>query len=905
MTKKHIEADLLQYQLPEEFEVNPQEKPSSHWVWDEGHSKIEVVDGRRKSDQICVNRIRGEVDSWRDNGYAGSSQTTKDLFHWWFLETRQTVLFGSYSPYFVQREAIETLIYLLEVKGVKDVFSLLGEFGDIEGTQFEQIGFHLIHDKDQNPTIVFDDETAPFGLPQDGLRRFAVKAATGAGKTMIMAYIVAWCVFHSTREKGSTQAQNFLLLAPNVIVFERLKKDFENGKIFTDLSMTPTGWKFPLQVILRGDSTEPQGKHSLVLTNIQQLYDTQDKKKKKISNPIQAILGAAPKQNLTNARPMIDRVKGMKRLMVMNDEAHHVWDDKLKWNEILKSIHAEGDGLTAWLDFTATPKMMNGFFFPWVVTDYPLGQAVEQQIVKFPVIIKQDKEVDEPTIANAQDAVEKYEFWLRAGVKRLREHEKVYGPISTAKPLMFVMCEDTSHADAIGKWLFDKRSGCGFKEEEILVIHTNKEGEITAADLDKLRDQANSVDDPSNKVKVIVSVLILREGWDVKNVSIVLGLRPGTAKSGILPEQAVGRGLRLMQNIAGRQILEVMGTPSFRRIVQELKVDGVPIGAGSKHPDGVYILPVKEKENFNIEIPRTSSRLTRKLQKIEELDVASIPAIYGDSDFQVGKDLVKLQIEAMHTGGKLDEHLMDLTVFRIASDAITLIAQKTSEIANLVHDHSKMYPIVKNYIRTQCFGSEHDPDTDDMKIFLSSTAHRNRIAEVIAASIGKLITVEQNVEFHAASISMMKTSGFRWMRASLKCSKTVFNETPVWNNFESDFASNLDKWSDVTAFAALAETYTEFFVDYLKPNGAMGRYYPDFVVKQKVGKGFKYFVIETKGRVFEGTIEKDKAMESWCKQVSLQGDSWQYFRVNQDWYEPRASSGKFIIFQDLVDELNA
>jgi type III restriction enzyme len=141
------------------------------------------------------------------------------------------------------------------------------------------------------------------------------------------------------------------------------------------------------------------------------------------------------------------------------------------------------------------------------------------------------------------------------------------------------------------------------------------------------------------------------------------------------------------------------------------------------------------------------------------------------------------------------------------------------------------------------------------------------------------------------------------MRSTAKCEKTIFNQTPVWNNFESAFALGLDKWSDIDAFAALAETFTEFFVDYLKPNGAMGRYYPDFVVKQKIGNAFKYFVLETKGRVFEGTIEKDKAMESWCEKVSLEGESWEYFRINQDWFEPLSSSGKFVTFQDLIEEL--
>lgn len=131
------------------------------------------------------------------------------------------------------------------------------------------------------------------------------------------------------------------------------------------------------------------------------------------------------------------------------------------------------------------------------------------------------------------------------------------------------MAEKTGYADAIGQHLVDAH---GFKENQVLVIHTDTTGEVTKADLDKARIAANEIDKPTNKIRAIVSVMILKEGWDVQNVSVVLGLRPfGTA---ILPQQVIGRGLRLMdRTVIGpdrTQTLEVLGT---RNLLETLKAN--------------------------------------------------------------------------------------------------------------------------------------------------------------------------------------------------------------------------------------------------------------------------------------------------------------------------------------------
>ena len=119
--------------------------------------------------------------------------------------------------------------------------------------------------------------------------------------------------------------------------------------------------------------------------------------------------------------------------------------------------------------------------------------------------------------------------------------------------------------------------------------------------------------------------------------------------------------------------------------------------------------------------------------------------------------------------------------------------------------------------------------------------------------------------------------------------KTIFNYVATYNDFERSFAAFLDRAEDVARFAALGTTEqrnsaTTFRIDYLKPNanGAVGFYYPDWVVVQKAESGEVNWIVETRGRVWPDTAEKDAAAREWCKRVSeATGKPWKYTRINQ------------------------
>src|SRR5262245_47351014 len=194
---------------------------------------------------------------------------------------------------------------------------------------------------------------------------------------------------------------------------------------------------------------------------------------------------------------MLERLKELQDLVVLNDEAHHVHDEELVWSQSLLGIHrALPKGLAVWLDFSATPKDQNGMYFPWTVCDYPLAQAVEDRIVKAPLMVTREDDPRQPSkdpenVTSENDA-EKYGYWLRAAVARWKEHEKVYKKLGQ-KPVLFIMAEKNAYADKLGEYLW-KTKEFGFKESEVLVIHTDTAGEITKKDLEKAREAARDID---------------------------------------------------------------------------------------------------------------------------------------------------------------------------------------------------------------------------------------------------------------------------------------------------------------------------------------------------------------------------------------------------------------------------
>ena len=213
--------------------------------------------------------------------------------------------------------------------------------------------------------------------------------------------------------------------------------------------------------------------------------------------------------------------------------------------------------------------------------------------------------------------------------------------------------------------------------------------------------------------------------------------------------------------------------------------------------------------------------------------------------------------------------------------------------AKLTLRFAELYPKVKTYVESYCFGGHVDLSETKIRAHLSSLPIREGVAKYLAKEIGKILLETREIEFENADFRLSSTRPFAWRRnlPPLEAKKTVFNFVATYNDFERRFAEFLDQATDVLRFAALGtteqgESSTQFRVDYLKPSGAIGFYYPDWVAVQKTPDGEVNWIIETKGRVWEGTSEKDDAIRRWCEQITKKtGKPWRYQRIQQTTFD--------------------
>ena len=589
--------------------------PSVRWF--PAHESLRDT-GYAKLIPPLVHRVRERVKTWRDDGYRGAPETSRSLLNWWFNTPHLLEGAGGeiseFQYYFAQREAMETVIYLYDVVGVKDKYDLM---------RFDSSG------------------AISTGMFDETWRRFVLKMATGTGKTKVMSLAIAWSFFHKLYESDSELARNFLVIAPNIIVLDRIYHDFQGLRIFFADPVLPNNgfdgrnWRDDFQLTLhRQDevrATRPTG--NIFLTNIHRVYSSdQSPPSPDDDNTMDYFLGRRPTGATTDSKVDLgDIVREVDELMVLNDEAHHIHDPKLAWFKSIEDIHnrllQKDSELALQVDVTATPKHNNGAIFVQTVSDYPLVEAVSQDVVKHPVL------PDAPSrakLVERQSAkyTEKYADYLELGViewrKAYAEHEKL-----DKKAILFVMTDDTRNCDEVADYLENRYPDL---KDAVLVIHTQKNGEISEAasgkkkeELEKLRKQANEIDSMASPYKAIVSVLMLKEGWDVKNVTTIVGLRAYSAKSNILPEQTLGRGLRRMYTGKVNECVSVIGTEAFMDFVESIQAEGVELerramgeGTDPKTPLVVEVDNDNDKKDINaldISIPKANRASLSRIQK--------------------------------------------------------------------------------------------------------------------------------------------------------------------------------------------------------------------------------------------------------------------------------------------------
>jgi len=354
---------------------SPYEEPKNYWQYNYQTRRFKLEDGRRPAGYTIasqnsksfddpgkfieiplVNQTRVRVKAWRKNGYLGVTGVTKRLLeHWHNQEEREFPFF------FCQLEAIETLIWL------------------IESHPSEKIGIDI---------------------PSDGgaFKRLCCKMATGSGKTIVMAMLIAWQILNKvTYPQDNRFSKAIFVVAPGLTVKNRLQvliPSIENN-YYEIFNIIPLGL---LDKLLQG---------KVLVRNWHVLnWETEEQIKKK-----KGVDKRGAKSDEAYVRDVLGELASFNNILVINDEAHHGWripaeskikgiskediEEATKWIGGLDRIH-RARGVITCFDFSATPFIPSGkrsseeALFGWIVSDFGLSDAIESGLVKTPRVVIRD-----------------------------------------------------------------------------------------------------------------------------------------------------------------------------------------------------------------------------------------------------------------------------------------------------------------------------------------------------------------------------------------------------------------------------------------------------------------------------------------------------------------------------------
>lgn len=561
---------------------SPFEEPKHHWSYDREKRLFSLKEGRRPAGYIIaskdskafddpgifieiplVNQIRLRVQAWREAGYPGVTGITKRLLeHWHNPEEREDKRF-----FFCQLEAIETIIWLTEAP---------------------------------------DAEKVGIEIPSDGgeFQRLCSKMATGSGKTIVMAMLIAWQILNKvTYPQDARFSKYIFVVAPGLTVKSRLQVLYPSalGNYYDEFNIVPPGLLDKLR----------QGK--ILIHNRHKLnWDTEEQLAKKRSVDKRGV-----KSNEAYVREVLGEMANANSIIVINDEAHHAWrvpaESKVKgvkkedieeatiWVSGLDRIHKARNILGCY-DFSATPFAPSGkksyeeALFPWIVSDFGLNDAIESGLVKTPQVvirddgrlttdyksrlyhIYHDPEVKDDINRKAEEheplpdlVINAYYLLGKDWLETKEDWEKAEVP---TPPVMISVANRTETAARI-KYAFDHKkiridelcvperilhidtkvlSKAESQEEVASLYNVAEDGKPKEESTRKLSNQefaellrqkvdtVGQVGKLGEQIQKVISVGMLSEGWDAKTVTQIMGLRAFSSQ--LLCEQVVGRGLR-------------------------------------------------------------------------------------------------------------------------------------------------------------------------------------------------------------------------------------------------------------------------------------------------------------------------------------------------------------------------
>ncbi len=907
--------------------------------------------------------------------------TTAELLHWWFGQDMVDAR-GGLNFHQGQKQAILNAIVAHEVLGaahLKDLYQQVAPDALLVGTRLAEVSAP----KHAHPKYCFKMATG-----------------TGKTWVLQALLIWQLLNKNAALADGMDDARftrQFMVVAPGLIVYERLldafcgkliagsasgARDFATSDVaqFADLFI-PEAHRDAVFAFVRGNvcskgeiGLKATGNGMIAITNWHLLTegemvdDVEEVEAHGAPLPahevVTAVLPFTPGRATGNSLDVLDRryargnvlefLAGLPELMVFNDEAHHIHEFKregevteVEWQKSLSRIAQTKGRRFVQVDFSATPyndvgsgKNKKKLYFAHIVTDFDLKSAMRAGLVKslvldrrkeigaLPLEFKAERdEAGNPALSEGQRVM------LRAGLKKLRKLEADFARIDpTRHPKMLVVCEDTTVSPLVAAFLQEQE---GLQEDEVMTIDSGKKAELGEKDWAPVRQRLFSVDKHATP-RVIVSVLMLREGFDVNNICVIVPLRSSQAQ--ILLEQTIGRGLRLMwrdaeytslkeenrQRInAGQEpanlmdVLSIVEHPAFQSFYDELLQEGLAGTTGEGMDDtsstgDVVAAELREGyEAFDFGIPfilRESDEMhshtamdVLALPPFTSMDANALRSLLGKGDTFISQDLQSATLfgdyrvdgAVMNVAG-YNDYLARLT--RRISQALSEPLPKGNKIAThlakpyLQVNTADLTGWLDDYIWTQLFGADFNPLAEES----GSENWRLLLLQPVVDHITKVFAVAllESEEQHTSGQTEVLA---RWLSEtprlmvreahSVEVSKCIYTRLgwPARNGgLERTFIHWAQADAQVLAFCKISETRHPFArLRYVKDDGLAAFYSPDFLVRTASA----LFLVETKAQeqtMHPNVQRKRKAAVAWCERINTlapelrQGLPWHY-----------------------------
>lgn len=932
--------------------------------------------------------------------------TTGELLKFWFSEEYCSLRSRNFHA--GQRQAILNIIYLHEVLGVRNVLEY-----------YEKL----------TPDLMPSLEFGTLSQQKYQMPKYAVKMATGTGKTWVMHALLIWQMLNARREvpfvggdlKSPTQkmgisnphqqqpnrfTKNFLIVAPGLIVYDRLLdafcgrlerdkegRNFEtndfylNQEVFIPVHYRQEVFSFIQNNVVtkeEGIGRKTTGDGLIALTNWH-LFENQsltpspspegEGSMMSVPEMIEELLPIRPGKAAGNDLGMLDRrylrgseleyLAGLEDIMVINDEAHHIHElkrggetEEVEWQKGLNVIAEKKGDCFFQVDFSATPYDMKGSgrkaqkaYFPHIVVDFDLATAMRKGLVKTLLLDRRQEltelqNLDYKAVRDDRNKVcalsDGQRLMLRAGLAKLKKLEEAFTHLDERKnPKMLVICEDTSVTPFVAKMMIDD----GLTEEEVVTIDSNAKGEVSEEEWRETKKKLFDID-KYKKPKVIISVLMLREGFDVNNICVIVPLRSSEAP--ILLEQIIGRGLRLMwrepeylstkeedrkrvlqlhsQPRTYLDMLSIIEHPAFIRFYEELLEGGLAVeetedvGEGGSTGDIIRVGLREDYEQFDFEWPMIVKDAEEELEDVE-IDINSLEPFTAfplerlrhflaqDGEIFISQEaLSKTQFgrykvtAILFSATSYNEYLQKLLrTITMRFDKIS--SHKEMPVPNIQINEARTIAVVDRYIRTRLFSQPFNPfNGNDWKILLSREAIVTKhIIEVMARAIfhmqEKILTTDaQVVHTKFSSVEEIK------MREaySIETNKTIYERQAYpthGGGLEQAFIEFLEKDGEVERYLKISENQHPFaIIYYIRHDGLMATYHPDFIV----ATAKKVYLIETKGndKVFDKNVrQKQTATVEWTRKINKlkakerMNRTWEYVLLSEDHFYALAANG--------------